>query len=84
MLEPKLSSNAAKYIQSLDKGMRKRISDKIIELAKDPQNIRLSKPLKNSVKRGARVGSYRILFQIIGGVLLVSDVGPRGQIYREA
>jgi mRNA-degrading endonuclease RelE of RelBE toxin-antitoxin system len=70
----------------LDAATRKRIKDKIIELARDPFNIRISKPLRNSDKRSARVGSYRILFIVIPGdnVLLVSAVGPRNQIYREA
>jgi mRNA-degrading endonuclease RelE of RelBE toxin-antitoxin system len=70
----------------LDATTRKRIKDKIIELARDPFNIRISKPLRNSDKRSARVGSYRILFIVIPGdnVLLVSAVGPRNQIYREA
>jgi mRNA-degrading endonuclease RelE of RelBE toxin-antitoxin system len=56
------------------------MKDKIAELAKDPFDIRTSKPLRDSTKRSARIGSYRILFKI----LLVSDIGPRGQIYRKA
>ena len=83
-LEPQLSSDAVKYIKALDQPTRKRIADKISELAADPFNIRVSKPLKNSDKRTARVGSYRILFIVLEKVLLVSDVGPRNQIYRKA
>lgn len=86
MLEPRISQSAQKYVSQLDATTRKRIKDKIIELARDPFNIRISKPLRNSDKRSARVGSYRILFIVIPGdnVLLVSAVGPRNQIYREA
>ena len=86
MLEPRISQSAQKYVSQLDAATRKRIKDKIIELARDPFNIRISKPLRNSDKRSARVGSYRILFIVIPGdnVLLVSAVGPRNQIYREA
>jgi mRNA-degrading endonuclease RelE of RelBE toxin-antitoxin system len=86
VLEPRISQSAQKYVSQLDAATRKRIKDKIIELARDPFNIRISKPLRNSDKRSARVGSYRILFIVIPGdnVLLVSAVGPRNQIYREA
>jgi mRNA-degrading endonuclease RelE of RelBE toxin-antitoxin system len=45
---------------------------------------RLSKPLRNSSKQTARVGDYRILFVVESGILLVSFIGPRGQIYRNA
>jgi mRNA-degrading endonuclease RelE of RelBE toxin-antitoxin system len=81
---PKLSSKALKYISGLDKPTQKRIVSKIQELANDPFNIRTSKPLIGSQKRTSRVGGYRILFVIDKEVLLVSDVGPRGQIYRKA
>jgi mRNA interferase RelE/StbE len=81
-LESRLASDALKYFKSLDKTTQKRIKDKIAELEQDPQNIRTSKPLKGAQKRSARVGSYRILFLIEGNILLISDIGPRGQIYR--
>jgi mRNA-degrading endonuclease RelE of RelBE toxin-antitoxin system len=91
VLEIKLLHDAMKYVKSLDKITRTRIADKLTELAKDPLNIRTSKPLKGSDKRTARVGSYRILFMIVKSksadgkdVLLVAAVGPRNQIYREA
>jgi mRNA-degrading endonuclease RelE of RelBE toxin-antitoxin system len=60
-LDPQISSDALKYIATLDKTTRNRIRDKILELAKDPLNIRTSKPLKGSDKRSSRVGGYRIL-----------------------
>lgn len=82
-LESRIASDALKYFKSLDKTTQRRIKDKIAELEQDSQNIRTSKPLRGSQKRSARVGSYRILFLIEGDVLLISDIGPRGQIYRE-
>jgi len=81
---PKLSSDALKYLDSLDRTTAKRITEKITALAKEPYNLRLSKPLKNSNKRTARVGDYRILFVVESGILLVSFIGPRGQVYRNA
>jgi mRNA-degrading endonuclease RelE of RelBE toxin-antitoxin system len=85
VLAPTIAPDALKYINSLDQTTRSRIKDKIVELAKDPFNIRLSKPLRNSDKRTARVGNYRILFVVIPEKesLLISAVGPRGDIYRQ-
>jgi mRNA-degrading endonuclease RelE of RelBE toxin-antitoxin system len=76
-------SDAAKYFRGLDRTTQKRIKDKITELAKEPFDIRTSKPLRDSTKRSARVGGYRILFVVKENILLVSDIGPRGQIYRK-
>ena len=84
MCIPKLSSDARKYLDSLDRTTAKRITEKITALAKEPYNLRLSKPLKSSNKRTARVGDYRILFVVESDILLVSFIGPRGQIYRNA
>jgi mRNA interferase RelE/StbE len=83
-LTPKLSDQAYKYLKSLDKTTAKRIVDKIKALAEEPYNIRLSKPLKASNKRSARIGDYRILFVFEKDILLVSDIGPRGKVYRNA
>lgn len=81
-LQIKLERDAAKYLEDLDQTTKKRIKDKLQELSLDPFNIRTSKPLKQSTKRCARVGSYRILFAVEEDVLLVAAIGPRGQIYR--
>lgn len=81
-LQIKLERDAAKYLEDLGQTTKQRMKDKLQELAADPFNIRTSKPLKQSTKRAARVGSYRILFTVEGDVLLVAAIGPRGQIYR--
>ena len=81
---PKLSYDALKYLNTLDRTTARRITEKIAALAKEPYNLRLSKPLKNSSKRTARVGDYRIPFVVESDILLVSYIGPRGQIYRNA
>jgi len=62
--------------------IEKWISEKLKELAQDPFNIRKSKPVTSKDRRTARVGGYRLLFVVEGDVLMVSDCGPRGQIYR--
>ena len=84
MCTPKLSADALKYLERLDRNTVTRISEKIEAIARDPFNFRLSKPLKASNKRTARVGDYRILFVVESDILLVSYIGPREQVYRDA
>lgn len=81
-----LAKDAAAYFSSLDATLRRRIKDKLAELALDPFDIRTSKPLRGSDKRTARVGSYRILFLVdeTKAAIVVAAIGPRGQIYRDA
>lgn len=80
---PKLSADALKYLERLDRNTARRIIDKITALSKDPYNFTLSKPLRDSNKRSALVGDYRILFVVEADILLVADIGPRGQVYRD-
>jgi mRNA interferase RelE/StbE len=82
-LQIKITGTPFKYLKSLDKPTQKRIAEKLKEVADDPYNPRLSYPLTSSDKRSTRVGKYRILFQIDPAILLVSDIGPRGQVYRK-
>lgn len=81
-LEIKLTATAYKYLQSLDKPTKKRIQEKLNAIALALTEPRLSKPLIDISKRTARVGGYRIFFEIEGNMLIVSDIGPRGQIYK--
>jgi mRNA-degrading endonuclease RelE of RelBE toxin-antitoxin system len=83
-LTPQIASQPGKYLESLDAQLRKRIVQKIADIALDPRNIRISKPLKGSDKWSSRVGSYRILYMVVGNILLVSDIGPRGKVYQKA
>jgi mRNA-degrading endonuclease RelE of RelBE toxin-antitoxin system len=79
----RITSTPAKYLASLDKPTRTRINAKLGEIAKSPYDTRLSYPLVGQTKRSSRVGGYRILFEIIANELIVSDIGPRGQIYKK-
>jgi len=81
-LQIRITATPAKYLASLDKPTKSRITAKLQEIAKAPYDIRLSKPLVNRAQRGARVGGYRILFEIVEQELVVADIGPRGQVYR--
>lgn len=81
-LKISITSTPAKYLASLDKPTRARITAKLEEIAKSPYDPRLSYPLVGQTKRSSRVGGYRILFEIVENELIVSDIGPRGQIYK--
>jgi len=58
------------------------MKEKIEAVAADPLNPTNSKQLKGTLKRSARVGDYRILFEIKVPHLLVASIGPRGDVYR--
>ena len=76
--------DAAKYIKSLDATTRNRFKAKLDLILVDPFDAAHSKPLKMRTERTARVGDYRILFEVDTDNKLVHIVaaGPRGQIYR--
>lgn len=79
-----VASDPAKYIRKLDKPTRQRFKKQLDELAADPLNN--SKHLTNSKSRSCRVGDYRMLLEIheADRTVIVSAVGPRGQIYDKA
>ena len=79
----RITSTPAKYLATLDKPTRARINAKLEEIAKSPYDARLSYPLLGQTKRSSRVGGYRILFEIAQNELIVSHIGPRGQIYKQ-
>jgi mRNA interferase RelE/StbE len=82
-LNVKLTSSAAKYLGKLDKTTRRRITDRLNELADKPFDLRISYPLQGTTKRSSRVGGYRILFEVGESDLVIAAVGPRGQVYRD-
>lgn len=82
-LKIEITATPAKYLDRLDRQTKDRIKDKLLAIANDPLNARLSLPLANSHQRRARVGDYRILFELSETTLLVAKIGPRGQIYRD-
>lgn len=82
-LKIRITSTPAKYFDKLVKPTKERIKAKLDAIAKSPYDTQLSKPLVGQPKRSARVGGYRILFEIVENELVVSDIGPRGQIYKK-
>jgi mRNA interferase RelE/StbE len=77
-----LRGTPARYFDKLDKPTQRRIKKKLEQLANEPLSAAHSKPLHGFDKRTARVGEYRIIFQVVDEKLRVVDIGPRGDIYK--
>jgi len=86
MYEIELSKKAIKFLKTRDKKDKDRLFNEISKLSYNPRNSELDiKLLKN--KDGIwrlRVGSYRVLYSIFDDVVvvLVLDIGNRGDIYK--
>lgn len=77
-----IAASANRYLDRLDAQTRERIKKKLNLIALEPDNINFSYPLQNSGCRSAHVGGWRILLQIAGDQLRVTDIDRRGQVYR--
>jgi len=79
-----IARNANNYLERLDAKTQQRFANLFEQLSEFPLDH--SKPLRGSGgRRSARVGSWRVIFEIdhVNKLVVVSDIGPRGQIYRE-
>lgn len=80
-MEVVLRSSASKYLMRLDENTRRRITDALIALSVNPLQGDIKK-LRGSALHRLRVGNYRVIFGIIGGKIVVSKIGPRGDVYK--
>ena len=79
-----LSHDACGYLRRLDSRSQRRVIRRLEELAESPRGH--SKPMTGPGQlRTTRVGTWRIIFTVNDDeeVILVRDIGPRGQIYRD-
>ena len=84
MYEIILSRQAARYLERLDRTAQQRIIDRLEQLAKNPRDV-FTKPLTNAEGlRSSRVGTWRIVYRIDEPLheVQVSDIAPRGEVYR--
>ncbi len=80
-----LARDAARYLRRLGRAEQLRMIRRTDQLADDPFGPH-TKPLTNLPgRRAARVGGYRIVFTVDqdAKVVRISDIGPRGQVYRD-
>jgi mRNA interferase RelE/StbE len=81
-----LTSEAERDLNRLDRTAERRIRERLKELAPDPYSPRLSKPLKMFPgTRSARVGDWRILYEIAEPerLIRITAVRPRRVAYRK-
>ena len=76
-----VDKKAAKYIESLDMTMKRRINEALKDLANEPPSGDIVKMQgKDGYRR--RVGDYRIVFDITETEIIVYKIVPRGQVYK--
>ena len=79
-----IARNANNYLERLDAKTQQRFANLFEQLSESP--LEHSKPLRGlGGRRSSRVGGWRVIFEVDSAtqVIVVSDIGPRGQIYRE-
>ena len=80
-----LSAEAEKTLDRMDRVLEKRCRLRLLELANDPFEPRLSAPLKQRAGvRKSRLGGWRILFTVDRDhkVIHVATIDTRGQVYK--
>ena len=83
----RISSDAEKYFQKLDKKRRKRIKERLLTLSQqenpleNPQVKALTGELKEFYR--LRIGNYRIIFALLAKekIIVVVNIFPRGNAY---
>ena len=76
-----LSPKAARYLERLDEPIKGRIKAALKKLEDEPPQGDI-KAMAGQGGFRLRVGGYRILFGIKMDMIIVTDIGLRGQIYK--
>jgi mRNA interferase RelE/StbE len=77
-----LDKLAAKSIECINEPMLGRLLSALVGLAKKPPQGDIKK-LSGRDDFRLRVGKYRVLFRIEDNVIIVTNIAPRGQAYKE-
>jgi mRNA interferase RelE/StbE len=82
--EIRLARDAADYLQRVDQRTFQRFQERLDQIAADPYGPHTKRLAGPGRRRAARVGGWRIIFTVdtTARIVYVSDVGPRGQVYR--
>lgn len=82
-MEIRYAAAASKSFRQIDSMWRRRIRAKLNDYAVDPQSLaNMVTRLVGDRRLRLRVGDYRIVFTADGVVLLVQEIGHRGEVYR--
>jgi mRNA interferase RelE/StbE len=82
-----VTHEAEKLLDRLDSPTERRIHNRLVQLAEDPFDPRLSAPLVERVgARKSRVGGWRVLFTVDrdARVIYVLTIDTRGQVYKHS
>lgn len=75
-----LSPKAAKFLERLNEPTKGRIKSALKKLEQEPPQGDI-KTMSGQEGFRLRVGGYRVLFGIKDDTIVITDIGPRGQIY---
>jgi len=79
-LKTVLSPKAAKFLERLNEPTKGRIKSALKKLEQEPPQGDI-KTMSGQEGFRLRVGGYRVLFGIKDDTIVITDIGPRGQIY---
>jgi len=77
-----LEKKAAKYIQHLNEPVKSNIGKALGGLSFEPPQGDIKK-LQGRDDYRLRVGKYRILYRVEPDTIIVTNIAPRGQAYKE-
>ncbi|HTE86893.1 MAG TPA: type II toxin-antitoxin system RelE/ParE family toxin [Dehalococcoidia bacterium] len=83
--ELRFSRAARAYLRRLGEEARRRIAERLEQIAAGPRGPHSKQLTGPGGNHAARVGVWRIIFTIedANAAILVSAIGPRGQVYRD-
>jgi mRNA interferase RelE/StbE len=76
-----LSPRARRYLQRLNEPEKSRIIKALNKLELEPPQGDI-KNLTGEDGYRLRVGSYRVLFGVKSDIIVITDIAPRGQVYK--
>ena len=77
-----LEKKAAKYLERLNEPIKSKIGNALDGLTFEPLQGDIKK-LQGGADYRLRAGKYRILYRIENDTIIVTNIAPRGQAYKE-
>ena len=78
-----LRKNVTKYLDRLNEPYKSLITNALVNLEEEPPKGDI-KPMAGQPGRfRLRIGNYRALFHIKNNYIVISHIGPRGQVYKK-
>ena len=79
----RLTQTAKKYLDSQDQETVRRVYDALRRMTKTPPEGDIVPLTDKENTYRARIGQFRIIFKKQDNIAYVTDIGPRGQIYKQ-